>query len=213
MSRIVYNNRAEWLEGRKGTLGASDVASVMGCGFKTPLELWKEKCGMVTPKDLSDNERVQFGNDAEFAMRELHKVMNPQYELQFTPYEIYTSDDESVSHLSCTPDGILVEKETGRRGVYECKTTTCISKADYEAWNGKIPQGYFCQLCTQMLVTGGQYGNLFALLRNNEGDATIRTYHFEREECEWYIEEIIEKTRTFWEKVQMKQIPSVKLSL
>ena len=213
MSRIVYNNRTEWLEGRKGTLGASDVASVMGCGFKTPLDLWKEKCGLTEPKDLSDDERVQFGNEAEFAMREMHKVMNPQYELQFTPFEIYTSDDESLSHLSCTPDGILVERETGRLGVYECKTTTCISKADYEKWNEKIPQGYFCQLCAQMLVTGGQYGNLFALLRNNEGDATIRTYHFERKDCEWYIEEIIEKTRVFWTKVQTKQMPTVTLSL
>ena len=46
--RTVYGSRAEWLEGRRGGLGASDCGVVLGVSnFKTPLQLWREKIGAV----------------------------------------------------------------------------------------------------------------------------------------------------------------------
>ena len=86
VSRTSYPDRDTWLEARYG-IGASDLASAIGMsGFKTPLQLWKEKCGLVQPKDLSGNERVDFGNRAEEPLREMFRLMHPEFELRFTPY-------------------------------------------------------------------------------------------------------------------------------
>ena len=89
--RTTYGNREEWLVGRSHGLGASDIGVVLGVSnFKTPLQLWKEKVGAVVPKDISDNPRVQFGNDAEEPLRGMFRLMHPEYELSFEPYRANT---------------------------------------------------------------------------------------------------------------------------
>lgn len=116
VSRTSYPDRDTWLEARYG-IGASDLASAIGMsGFKTPLQLWKEKCGLTQPKDLSGNERVDFGNRAEEPLREMFRLMHPEFELSFTPYTILRREG-TYDFLFCTPDGELVECATGRKGI------------------------------------------------------------------------------------------------
>ena len=51
----VCKSRKEWLEARKGGLGASDAGAYMGVSpWKSNEQLWKEKCGIVEPEDISD---------------------------------------------------------------------------------------------------------------------------------------------------------------
>ena len=61
MGYIEWKNREEWLNARRKTLGASEVASAIGMGFNSPIVVWEEKVGKREPKDLSTNERVQYG--------------------------------------------------------------------------------------------------------------------------------------------------------
>ena len=207
----ILNSREEWLEHRIG-IGASEISSALGCGFKTPLQLWKEKTGQVKAPDLSDNERVKFGNEAEEPLRAIFRVMHPKYELTFEPYMILRREDE-YDFLFDTPDGLLVEKETGRRGLYESKTSTCLSRKDWDKWNEKIPDAYFCQICQGMFVGDFDFAVVWALLLNSEGDGTLRIYEFERADCEWKIEEIKREGKKFWKHVVDGTMPPVLLNI
>lgn len=208
--REVFPDRAAWLAGRTEGIGASEIASVIGCGFKSGIQLWKEKTGMIKPKDISDDERVRFGNEAEDALRTMFRLIHPEYELSFTPYMVLRAAG-SYSFLSCTPDGELVERETGKRGLYESKTATCMSKADWQKWWEKVPDAYLYQVCQGMFCGDYDFAIIWALIMDKEHDASLRMYRFEREDCFWQIEEIKQKGKAFWESVKSGTIPPIKL--
>lgn len=204
-----YKDREEWLQHREG-IGASEAGAVCGAGFKTPLRLWQEKTGLAKPDDLADNERVQFGNAIEEPMRGMFRVMRPEYELEFEPYTVLRRDDRHT-FLFYTPDGWLTERATGRKGLYECKSATCLSAADWAKWNGKIPDGYYCQLLHGMYVGDYAFAVLFAILRNREGDGELRAYSFERREAEEDIRWLVGKEEAFWRCVERGVMPPVTL--
>lgn len=206
-----YPNREAWLAARHG-IGASEIGSVIGHGFKTRTELWKEKCGLSRPKDLAGSGRVQFGNEAEDPLRSLFRVMHPEYELSFRPFTIFRPKGE-YGFLFYTPDGELVERDTGRRGLYESKTATCLSRMDWEKWDHQIPTGYLCQISQGMYCGDFDFAVLFALLLNHEGDASVRAYLIERADIAWMIDTILLEGKKFWRDVQTGTVPSAILSL
>lgn len=206
-----YADRNEWLAARHG-IGASEIGSVFGYGFKSRRELWREKTGRSMPKDLSENDRVRFGNEAEDALRGLFRVMHPEYELSFQPFTIYRPTGE-YDFLFYTPDGELAERETGRRGLYESKTALCLSRRDWDKWDQKIPDGYLCQISQGMFCGNFDFAVLFALLRDHDGDASLRAYHVERDGVSWMIDAILLEGKRFWQDVQTGTIPPAILSL
>ena len=206
-----YNSREEWLQHRHG-LGASESGSVCGYGFKTPMQLWLEKTNEEKPIDISDNPRVKFGNDVEEPLRSLFRVMHPEYELLFEPYTVLRRDDHH-QFLFYTPDGWLVERETGRKGLYESKSSTLLSAADYAKWKEQVPMGYLCQILHGMFVGDFEFAELFAILLNKENDASIRCYHFERSDFEEDIKWLVDKETVFWKHVENRTIPPTLLTL
>lgn len=213
ITRTTYQNREEWLAGRSHGLGASDIGALLGVSkFKTPIQLWREKTGAVKAPDISDSQRVQFGNDAEAPLREMFRLMHPEYELTFEPFTILRPVGR-YSFLSCTPDGELVERETGRKGIYESKTATCLSRADWEKWNYQIPQTYFAQIIEQMFCGEFSFAVVWALLLNAEGDGSLRAYRFERSDCEARIQDMLQKAESFWDHVEAGTMPAQTLIL
>ena len=213
MSQFVFASRDEWLEARGNSIGGSDIASVMGLGYQTKLDLWKEKTGQKKAPDISDNERIQLGNQAEPVLRELFAVIHPEYEVSYEPFNLCRPDDPKYYFCHYSYDGLLKEKETDREGILEIKTATCMSRADWEKWENRVPQNYFLQCLWGMFVLDREYTDLFAMLKNNEGDLTVRTYHFERADSADYIEEMKQAAREFWTTVERKSVPSITLSL
>lgn len=205
----TYKNRDEWMEHRTG-IGASEIGSVLGVGFKSPIELWREKIDPSHRKDISEIARVQFGNDAEEPLRAMFRVMHPEYELLFKPYMIMRQEGE-YDFLFDTPDGLLIERATGRRGLYESKTSTCLSRNDWEKWNGKVPDGYFAQVCQGMFCGNLEFAVIWALLLNKDGDGELRAYLFERADCIWRIDDIKREGKSFWQHVQNGTMPSMKI--
>lgn len=211
VTRTKYPDRGAWLEGRQG-IGASEIGSVLGVGFKSTLQLWEEKCGLAERQDIGGNERVRFGNDAEEPLRWMFRLMHPEYNLHFEPYTILRRKGE-YEFLFYTPDGELYERATGRRGLYESKTATCLSRKDWDKWNGHVPDGYFCQICQGMFVGGYDFAEVFAMLLNQDGDAVLRAYHFERADCEESIRIMLPKAKIFWHHVETRTMPAQALSL
>lgn len=211
-SRICCLDRQEWLEHRRNGLGASDAAAVMGLSpWCSNLQLWLEKTGQAESGDISAKESVALGISLEGPVREIFRIKHPEYELEHHAFDILYQPERPW--LTATLDGELRHRETGARGVYEGKTSTISRRGDWQKWNGRVPDNYYCQVCHQMLATGWDFVWLVAFLLNLEGDrCEYREYLFLREDCREDMEAILEPEEKFWDKVLRREMPPMRLN-
>ena len=215
MSIIVLPNREAWLEERKYGIGASESASILGMSkWKSNVELWEEKVGIRQPEDISGKPYVQYGHDAEPHIRALFALDHPELEVIYdSPYKIIRNDQHP--YIFATPDGEIVERATGRNGGLEIKTTEIMNPSQWNDWKDRIPDQYYCQVCHQMLATGWQFVWLKALIRwttrNGDRRIDIREYKIERYEAQEDIDYALDETIEFWEFVETKKRPALKL--
>ena len=204
---------AEWLSARNAGIGASEAAAVIGLSpWLTNVELWKRKTGRATAPDISNNEAVAYGHAAEAPIRELFALDYPEYEVT------YGGAFDMVFHpehpfLLATLDGRLRERDTGRLGVLEIKTTNIVRSMQKEKWWGPdgpcIPDQYFCQVCHQLLVTGWDFAILHSQLKYHYGDdirTERRTYRIERDEIQSDIDYLKEEEIKFWQDYVLKNV-------
>lgn len=205
-----HDTREEWLSARGGHIGASEASAIMGMGFMSKMDLWKLKTGRAKAKDLSDNKAVAYGNRAEDALRSLFMAKHPELTLTYRPYDFVYQEERPW--LRATLDGELLD-EDGDRGVLEIKTATLMTKADWAVWNGRVPDGYLCQVSHQLLATGFRFCYLFAELIGSDGNSTIRTYLFLREDMVDNMEYLLHEEEKFWTCVETDTIPSMPLRI
>lgn len=201
-----------WIQARADRgIGGSDAAAIVGASpWKTANDLWMEMTGKKEPKDISDDPFVQQGHRMEYAIRELYKAYHPDYKVKHNPYHLLYQSDRPW--LFATLDGEVVLPDK-RKGCLECKTNTPVGKAGWEKWDCKIPNAYMIQILHEMLASGYDFVDLVALLINQEGDFTVRTYHFDRADHEEDLAWLLDKETAFWQSVQNKAIPPMTLIL
>ena len=206
-----HDIREDWLANRDNHIGASEAGAILGLGFMSKIDLWKIKTGRMTPKDLSDNAAVAYGNRAEDALRQLFMAKHLELSLTYRPFDfVYQS---GRPWLRATLDGELTDLQTDAKGILEIKTTTCLSRADWEKWNGRVPDGYLAQLSHQFLATGFEFAYLFAELMGSDGNSVIRSYYFTREDMQDNMEYLLNEEERFWECVVADRMPPVPLRL
>ena len=174
-------------ENRHLYIGGSDIAKVMGLSrWGTPLSLWAEKTGKIPPKDLSNVEAVELGNDLEDfvankfsqktgkAVRRSPKVyQHPQY-----PY--------MVAHI----DRLI----TGSDELLECKTCSFFKK---DEWEGEeIPQEYILQVMWYLGITGRRIGHIAVLIGGQS--FKYKQIEFDSE----LFDKMVEAAKDFWQHVQ-----------
>ena len=174
-------------ENRHLYIGGSDIAKVMGLSrWGTPLSLWAEKTGKIPPKDLSNIEAVELGNDLEDfvankftqktgkAVRRSPKVyQHPQY-----PY--------MVAHI----DRLV----TGSDELLECKTCSFFKK---EEWEGEeIPQEYILQVMWYLGITGRRIGHIAVLIGGQS--FKYKQIEFDSE----LFDKMVDAAKDFWQHVQ-----------
>lgn len=209
---VEYKDRADWLSNRRFSLGASDMASACGMGFKSRSELWREKTGKEKPKDLSQNERVHYGTEAEQYIRGLFALKHEkEYKVEYFPYRVYYNDERPF--LTATLDGEITEIETGGKGIWECKTAYITNKNQVEEWKGGIPQHYFIQVLQQMYVTNRNFVILTAELIHLDGNSEIREYKIERQNHLGDIEYVLNEADKMWEYIQSGKEPPTKITI
>lgn len=205
-----FETREDWLSHRDDHIGASEAGAILGVGFQSKIDLWKIKTGRMKPKDLSGNEAVAYGNRAEDALRRLFMAKHPELTLTYRPFDfVYQSERP---WLKATLDGELTDGD-GNQGILEIKTTTCLSKADWAKWNGRIPDGYLAQVSHQLLATGFSFAYLFAELTGANGNSEIRSYYFTREDMADNMAYLLKEEEGFWRCVETDTIPSVPLRI
>lgn len=206
---IQYKDREDWLAGRSKSIGASEVAIILGqASYKTPLDLWKEKTGRKTPDDISEDERVSYGTEAEEHLRALFALKHRRdYKVEYKPFLVYHHGEKP--YMTCTLDGELVRLSDGKRGVWECKTALIQSKRALEEWDGRIPNNYFCQVCDQLNITQFDFLVLSAELRFPDNTAEIREYTIEADEVRADMAYVEEEVTKFWRYIESDRQPPV----
>ena len=198
----------EWRAART-VIGGSDAAALVGLNpYKTNIELWQEKTGRRTAPDISNEAFVKFGHDAEPLLRELFALDHPQYEVGYVEYNMVLNDKYPFAHASL--DGWLTEKETGRKGILEIKTTNILQSMQKEKWNDRIPDNYYCQVLWYLMVTEFDFAVLKARLRTEwEGEVrvTVRHYKIERFEVQEDIDELEKAGWKMWKAIREDREP------
>lgn len=135
--------REEWLEWRRGGIGGSDAAVIVGLNpYGSLIELYADKMGMMPDKE--DNEAMRIGRDLEeyvasrWAERTGKKYRKTNYLWAHDQYDFIRAN---------------VDREVvGENAGLECKTTNPYNKHDFE--DGEIPLWYYVQCQHYMGVKG-----------------------------------------------------------
>ena len=207
-------NRESWLKSRNKFIGGSDASCILGLNqYKSNLDLYREKIGLVAPPDLSNNEAVFYGANAEAHIRALFSLDHQEYTVDYV--ENNSWHNSKYPFAAASLDGTLTD-ESGRKGILEIKTAIISNKAHAELWNNRIPDNYYCQILHYFMVTEFDFAVLRARLRYEyPGNKfyTERDYYIERSECEEDIATLIEKEAAFYEQLKSGQEPPRILSI
>lgn len=192
-------SRAEWLEKRTSYIGGSDASAIVGMNpYETNIDLWEQKTGRTVKEDISGKPYVRYGVEAEDHLRALFALDYPQYVVSYEPHNIWLNDRFPFAHASL--DGWLRERETGRQGILEIKTTNILQSMQREKWDHRIPDNYFVQILHYLLVTEFDFAVLKAQLKYDyDGDIFLTTKHYtiERSEVADDIEYLEKEERKF----------------
>ena len=205
-----YRDRAAWLLGRSSTIGASEVATVMGIAprsWGTAYDLWQKK----RATDVADdgNADTARGAAAEPHIRELLAIENPNLKVCDMTGRIFRS--RRFPWLSCSLDAAIVHAD-GTFDVVEIKDVRYTPH-----WKaGAIPRHYLYQCAAQLLVTGARNALLLARIdyrfsAEGHGDelerlcaGTVRevAFRIKRAEVRGQFAGIVRETEEFWNCVK-----------
>ena len=210
-----FETRDEGLEARKKYIGGRDVSCILGYNpWKTNVQLYREKKGLVMPDDLSDNPLVEYGSKAEEHIRALFELDHPELKVGYVPENSWRNTKYPFAAASL--DGWTVD-EKNRTGILEIKTATITSALQSQKWKDRVPDNYYCQVLYYLGVTEWEYVNLRANLKYQFPDEPVKIwtkdYHIERSEVEEDISTIMEKAAEFAESLEKNIEPPVILSL
>lgn len=210
---ITLSSRAEWLENRKSGLGGSEISAVIGQNpYMDNVTLWELKTGRRQAEDISEKSYVKYGTQAEMHLRGLFRLDFPEYSVDYVDNNSFVNSKYPWAKASL--DGWLTEKETGRKGVWECKTTEILQSMQREKWNNQIPMNYYCQVLFYMAVIEADFAVLKCQMKSvfdNVPYLQTRHYHIEREEVQEDIDYLMKKGAEFWEYVKADKRPPLVL--
>ena len=211
-----FKTRDEWLKGRADLhgIGGSDASAAIGMNpWRTNQDLWQIKTRRKKAPDISDNERVHYGQEAEQYIRRLYQLKHAHdMDVQYIPDVILQNNEHP--EMLYSPDGLLIDQD-GRRGIWECKTTTIMKSIDKEKWWDKaekqkiLPDNYYIQVLHGLNVTGFDFVELYAELTYPSGNSELVPYHIERSEVHDDLDLIRDGVLEFWKHVENDEEPAL----
>jgi putative phage-type endonuclease len=147
--------RQRWLEDRKGAIGASDAAAILGISpYATSWEVWADK---------TDRLEAWKGNEATKSGQAFERAVLDCAEAELGQLERNVRLCHADYPLAATLDARVVE--TGEP--VEAKTTGLVGRVSGDwgdALTDQIPDYYLVQCHTQLIVTGAELAYLYALI-------------------------------------------------
>lgn len=156
----INENREGWLDYRKGKIGSSEIATIVGLNkYKSPLELWCERTGKTDLQDFTNNPHIRRGVIFENPVRELFALtypcfkvqpVNATYELAGKEWAIASPDSEILPIGEIPKEFEIYQGETGGQ---EIKVTR-----SYSGWEDGAPDYAHIQLMWQIGIKAYQFG-------------------------------------------------------
>lgn len=200
-------NRKDWLFARKGHIGASDAAAVLGLShWMTNVQLYEDK---VNPYDVKEIKSavIERGVKSEPHIRELYAIESGHIVQDGTGKLLVSRNNP---FMSCTLDGACLD-ENGTPYILEIKS---VNWSRHWAKDKGVPDHYFIQLLHQLSVTGWDRAVLLARIIMPSGTEVVtRKYVVNYSDVLLMIDGLIWKEREFWEHVTNKTPPSLIVSL
>jgi putative phage-type endonuclease len=195
---VTDPNRDEWLQWRKGGIGASEVPGILGLSsFASPWSIWASKAIPGMPVHET-SERQQIGLDLEAAIATMFHRRTGLY----VAGEQTWCTHKTETWARCTVDGFVFDSIHGAApperpirwapgidaalGIFQAKTDGRFG------WPDGIPPGLQAQAQWEMYVTGAER-EWFAVLH---AGFKFEVYELERDQAD--IDYIVAKVRTFW---------------
>lgn len=180
---------------RRFFVGASEVAALFGLHPQiTKFELWHIKAGNVPAADLSDNDRVFWGNTLEPAVAVGVAELKGWRARKVRRYIKHPS----VEGMGASLDYEVIGDSRGA-GVLEIKTVDWL---EFRHWpEGEPPVHYQLQLQHQLAVTGRAWGAVGVLIGGNR----LEVFEFDRHPGA--IARIEAAVREFWQSIAINQPP------
>lgn len=182
----------EALAARRGAIGGSDSRIIMSGNADRIVRLWGEKRGEVEPEDLSDQLNVMLGLFTEpFNAAWFEKVTGREI-----GHRQKLVESPVFPFMRATLDGMTLDDEMAR-AVWEAKHVNAFMK------NEEIAQIYMPQVHHQMHCS--QTDRAFLSVIKGTTDLLIFTIRRD----DWYLAQLIEAERDFWDAVTSGRMPAV----
>jgi len=186
--------REEWLKHRLCGIGGSEIAAVCGISkYKTPLDIYNEKLGLVPP--FEGNARTEAGIRLENTVAEWYSDETGNKVIRDN--KMWILDDYLVANV----DRIIIPNDSTRyngRGILEVKTAGTYAAKN---WDEEPPVEYIFQLQHYLDVLDMQWGEFAVLIGGND----FRHYFVERDDELVALKN--EQARKFWFDNVLKQVP------
>lgn len=205
----VAQGTPEWHEFRRGGIGGSEIAAIMGLDkYKTALDIQRDKLGLVRDP-FTGNGRTELGTflepfvAAKYTERTGHKVRRQPCKIHDTCCWVRSSIDRQIVGTGRETPGIL-----------EIKTTNpwTFKQAKLEG----LPATWILQLQHYLEVWGYSWG-AYAVLDRESGD--LMTFEVERDQeigtaivktvAEWWQRHILDREPIEVEKPSDIELPEV----
>lgn len=194
MKKIINTkdiSREEWLEIRRNSLGGSDASSACGANpWKSPLELWCEKMGMIPDRETNESMRRGIYLEEYVAQRFMEETGKKVKRDNF----MYADDDFPC--LTANIDRVIVGENAG----LECKTMNDYSSHDYDISSGEIPAQYYYQVQHYMMVMDWNYMYIafstnfsFSWVKVDRNDEFIKSMR--QAELDFWYNNVLKKIR------------------
>jgi putative phage-type endonuclease len=189
----------DWLEARRQGIGASEAPAVLGVSpYKSPLELYAEKLGLVEPS-VVDLERVEWGRLLEPLLVEKYRRVTGRRAEKEPAYTLRRS--RAYPWMVASLDAVIHEADV--TAPLEVKTTG-LWKSD--EWAEEPPLHVQVQVQHQLAVTGWPWASVCVLI------AGQRFVWCDVPRDERFIAVLIETERAFLERLAAKEPPPVDAS-
>lgn len=202
-AREYARNRAAWLEARRGGLGASEVAGVLGVSpWTTPYKVWCDKVATTPPVELT-TEPIVWGHRAEAMIARAVGVDYPDLGRVEPSPGLLAHEEHPI--IRATLDRTLVPRRSPRgtdpHGLLELKN---IGTSMYRhAWvDGVPPVYYLLQVLIQEAVSGLEVGYLGVLVG---GQRLLEPYLVEYDHDA--ATALIAACEEWWERYVVARVP------
>lgn len=203
---VEFTDPEDWEQLRRVGIGGSDVGAILGLNeYTSPLQIYKAKVENIK-KDLSNNVNVKKGNDLEDLIR--GKYVTVEFaKLGYTIKKVQCMlINQKYPWLRANLDGIAVKNDSDKHTDNIVIEIKYVSEWGETKWNGDdyfgIPPSYYAQVQTYMLVTGAKKAVVCALF-----DSTWEVKYYTIPRNEEFIEDLINKTKMFYEYHMLMKIP------